>query len=202
MNIEFTDDERQRISQGIQQRYAKAAANPEGQFRYPTGRTGIEGLKYNPEIVRSLPDEVVASYCGVGNPFSMGDIRVGDTILDVGCGAGVDTLIAGMMVGSTGKAVGIDMVPEMVERAKQNLARTSLQSVEFHESSAEHLGFPDQTFDVVISNGAINLIPDKPKALTEVFRVLKPNGRLMVADQVLVGDRPADTKSMVDKWAG
>jgi arsenite methyltransferase len=202
MSHQFTELERQQISQAIHQRYSKVAANPGGQFKYPTGRAGLDGLKYDPEIVRSLPDEVVASYCGVGNPFSLGDIRVGDTILDVGCGAGVDTLIAGMMVGSTGKAVGIDMVPEMVERAKQNLARTSLQNVVFHESSAEHLSFPDQTFDVVTSNGAINLIPNKPKALAEIFRVLKPNGRLMIADQVLVGDRPADTKSMVDKWAG
>jgi arsenite methyltransferase len=202
MNHQFTDEERKRISQGIQQRYAKVAANAQGQFRYPTGRTGIEGLKYDSAVVRSLPDEVVASYCGVGNPFSLGDIRVGDHVLDIGCGAGVDTLIAGLMVGSAGKAVGIDMVPEMVERARQNLAKTSLQNVEFHESSAEHLSFPDQTFDVVTSNGAINLIPDKPKALREIFMVLKPNGRLMIADQVLVGDRPAETKSMVEKWAG
>jgi arsenite methyltransferase len=202
MNHQFTEEERKRISQAIHQRYAKVAANAQGQFRYPVGRAGIEGLKYDPEIVRSLPDEIVASYCGVGNPFSLGEIRTGDHVLDIGCGAGVDTLIAGMMVGSTGKAVGIDIVPEMVERARQNLARTSLQNVEFHESSAEHLSFPDQSFDVMISNGAINLIPDKPKALAEIFRVLKPNGRLMVADQVLVGERPTDTKSMVDKWAG
>jgi arsenite methyltransferase len=202
MNIQLSEQDRKRISQAILQRYAKAAASPEGQFRYPTGRAGIEGLRYDPNVVRSLPDEVLASYCGVGNPFSLGDIRAGDHVLDIGCGAGVDTLIAGMMIGSTGKAIGIDMVPEMIERARQNLARTTLQNVEFHESSAERLSFPDQTFDVAISNGAINLIPDKPKALAEIFRVLKPNGQLMVADQILVGDRPSDTKSMVDKWAG
>lgn len=202
MSHQFTELERQQINQGIQQRYAKVAANAQGQFRYSTGRAGLDGLKYDPELIESLPEDVQASYCGVGNPFSLGEIRAGDTVLDIGCGAGVDTIIAGMMVGSTGKAIGIDMVPEMVERARQNLAKTSLQNVEFHESSAEHLSFPDQTFDVVTSNGAINLIPNKPKALAEIFRVLKPTGRLMVADQVLVGDRPADTKSMVEKWAG
>jgi arsenite methyltransferase len=202
MKPQLTAEDKKQINLGIQQRYSKVAVSPGGQFRYPTGRAGLDGLKYDPEIIKSLPEDVQASYCGVGNPFSLGEIRAGDTILDVGCGAGMDTLIAGMMSGATGKAVGIDMVPEMVERAKQNLARTSLQNVEFHESSAEHLSFPDQTFDVVTSNGAINLIPDKPKALAEIFRVLKPTGRLMMADQVLVGERPADTKSMVEKWAG
>jgi arsenite methyltransferase len=202
MNHQFTAEDRKRINLGILQRYARVAASPEGNFRYPTGRAGLEGQKYHPEIIGNLPEEVVASYCGVGNPFIIGSIHEGDTVLDVGCGAGVDTLIAAMMAGVKGRAVGIDLVPEMLERAGQNLGKTSLENVEFHESSAESLSFPDESFDVVISNGVINLIPDKAKALREIFRVLKLNGRLMIADQVLVRDLPSDTKSMVEKWAG
>ena len=196
----FTPEEKERITEGINQKYAKVAINPEGNFRYPTGRAGLEGQKYDPEIINSLPDDVVASYCGVGNPFLLGEIHEGDAVLDIGCGAGVDTLVAAMMTGSTGRAVGIDLVPSMLERAKSNLAKTSLNNVQFLESSGEILPFENNTFDVVISNGAFNLIPDKAKALREVFRVLKPNGRFMIADQVLTGESPADIKSMVATW--
>ena len=196
----FTPEEIERIKEGIKQKYAKVAVNPEGNFRYPTGRAGLEGQNYDRKIIQSLPEDVVASYCGVGNPFLLGQIHEGDEVLDIGCGAGVDTLVAAMMTGSTGRAVGIDLVPNMLERAKSNLARTSLKNVEFLESSGEGLPFENESFDVVISNGAFNLIPDKARALSEVFRVLKPNGRFMIADQVLTGESPADTKSMVETW--
>ncbi len=202
MNHQFTTADRERIRQGIQQKYAKVANSPEGNFRYPTGRTGLEGQKYDPEIIDALPREVTAFYCGVGNPFVLGSIQEGDAVLDVGCGAGVDTLIAAMMVGARGKVAGIDLVPEMLETAKENLSKTSLRNVEFLESSAESLSFPDKCFDAVISNGVINLVPDKAKALREIFRVLKPNGQLMIADQILVGEISNDTRSMVETWAG
>jgi SAM-dependent methyltransferase len=202
MNHQFTTEDRERIKHGIQQKYAKVAASPKGNFRYPTGRAGLEGQGYDSEIVKAFPEDVLAAFCGVGNPFALGPINEGDAVLDVGCGAGVDTLIAAMMVGPAGRVVGIDLVPEMLERSKKNLSQTFLQNVEFLECSAEGLIFPDDSFDAVISNGVINLIPDKAKALREIFRVLKFNGRLMIADQVLTGEPPGDTKSMVDKWAG
>lgn len=202
MNHQFTAEDKKRIRQGIQQKYAKVAASPVGNFRYPTGRAGLEGQKYDPEIVKALPEEVVASYCGVGNPLALGPFNQGDTVLDVGCGAGVDTLIAAMMVGPEGKVVGIDLVREMLETANQNLGKTSLGNVEFWESSAESLSFPDESFHIVISNGVINLILNKTKALSEIFRVLKFNGRLMIADQVLAGELQSDIKSMVEEWAG
>jgi len=202
MNHQFTAEDRERIKQGIQQKYAKVATSPEGNFRYPTGRAGLEGQKYDPEIIKALPKEVLAAYCGVGNPFALGPINEGDSVLDIGCGAGVGSLIAGTMTGPKGKVVGIDLVPEMLERAKKNRDQTSLQNVEFLESSAESLSFPDESFDIVISNGVINLIPDKAKAMREVFRVLKLNGHLMIADQVLTGELTSDTKSRVEQWAG
>ena len=114
----------------------------------------------------------------------------------------MDTLIAAMMVGSGGKAVGIEYVPEMLERARKNLERSGLTTVTFEEGSGEQLPFPDDCFDVVISNGVFNLIPDKQKVVHEVFRVLVPGGRLMIADQMLTGPAADSAAAMVDTWAG
>lgn len=198
----FTAEEKERITEGIRQKYEKVAISPRGNFRYPTGRKGLEAQNYDPELLNRLPDEVAESFCGVGNPFSLGTIPQGGAVLDAGCGAGVDSLIAAMIVGPAGIVFGIDLVPEMVERARLNLGKTSLNNVEFKHSSADNTGFPDSIFDAVISNGAINLIPEKATAMAEFFRVLKPEGRLMIADQILVGEPPGDTRAMVDNWAG
>ncbi len=202
MGTNFTDEDKKRIREGITAKYSKVAVSPEGNFKYPTGQAGLEGQHYDPEILKALPEEILSSYCGVGNPFSLGPINKGEAVLDVGCGAGVDTLVAAMMVGPEGKVVGIDLTSEMLGRARANLEKTSLGNVSFQEGSAEDLPFPDESFDVVLSNGVINLIPDKPKAVREIFRVLKPNGRLMIADQILAGQMPGDTRSMVESWAG
>jgi SAM-dependent methyltransferase len=200
METKLTIEDRKRIKDSIHQKYAKVSDSPEGLFRYPTGRAGLEALNYDPEIIQALPEAAVASYCGVGNPFTLGPVHEGESVLDIGCGCGVDTLIAAIMVGPTGKAVGIDLVPEMLASARENLRRTSFNNVTFLEISAEDLPFPDESFDVVLSNGVFNLIPDKAKALAEVFRVLKPRGRLMMADQILTGALPDDPKTKVDSW--
>ena len=198
----FTSEDRKRIKEGIAGKYVKVAISPEESFKYPTGRAGLEAQNYDPEILNALSEEVSASYCGVGNPFSLGPLRTGETVLDIGCGAGVDSIIAATMVGPDGRVVGMDLIPEMLERARDNLRKTSLENVTFQEGSAEDLPFPEASFDVVISNGVFNLVPDKEEALKDVIRVLKPGGRFMLADQVLTTSQPADTKSMVESWAG
>jgi len=202
MKIDFAAQDRKKIEEGIRGKYAKVAVNPEGLFSYPTGRAGLESLKYDSGILQALPESALESFCGVGNPFSIGEIREGESVLDIGCGGGVDTMIAAIMVGPAGQVIGVDMSSEMVERARQNLSQTNLKNVSFRESSAEDLLLPDKDFDVVISSGVFNLIPEKLKALREVFRVMKPGGRFMMADQVLTGYLSKDVKARVDNWAG
>jgi arsenite methyltransferase len=201
MENELTAQDRQRIEESIRRKYLRVAASPAGLFRYPTGRAGLEALNYAPDMVRSLPDPVAAAYCGVGNPFTLGPIRQGEAILDIGCGAGIDSIIAAKLAGPSGTVTGIDLVPEMLARASENTRLAGVDNVTFQESSAEQLPFPDNSFEVVISNGVFNLVVDKVKALGEVFRVLKPGGRFLLADQVLSGELPKETKARVENWA-
>jgi SAM-dependent methyltransferase len=201
MKIEFSPQEKDKIYKGIRKKYKKVAKKPKGLFKYPTGNEGLEALQYDSEIIRALPETVIASYCGVGNPFTLGAVKEGESILDIGCGSGVDTIFAAKMTGPTGKVIGIDLMPEMLQRAKENLRFANLDNVTYRETSAEKLSFPDMTFDVVISNGVFNLVPDKTKALSEVFRVLKPEGRLMIADQVLIGELSRERKQIINSWS-
>jgi arsenite methyltransferase len=200
METEITQKDIEQITDGIRNKYSRVAESPEGQFKYPTGRAGLAALKYDADLIDKLPDEVAASYCGVGNPFSLDAIRKGDAVLDIGCGAGVDTILAAMMTGPEGKAVGVDIVPEMLQRAEANLKKMDLRHVTFQSATGEHLPFPDDHFDVVISNGVINLIPDKETALNEIMRVLKAGGRLMIADQVMAGSTPKSLKDRLSNW--
>jgi SAM-dependent methyltransferase len=201
METQFTAKDKKWIQKTIRKTYSKAAKNPDGMFRYPTGHEGLQTLKYDPELLKALPAEVAASYCGVGNPFTLGSINEGDVVLDVGSGAGVDTLFSAMMTGSSGKVVGLDLTPAMLERAKKNLSKTDLKIVRFEEGSVENLPFADEEFDVVTSNGALNLVPDKARAFGEIYRVLKPGGRLMVADEILIGELPKEKDKIIKSWA-
>jgi arsenite methyltransferase len=202
MDTSLTPTDKKKIEESIREKYGKVALSPKGLFRYPTGLEALKALGYDPDILQFLPQTVSASYCGVGNPFSLGPLGEGESVLDTGCGAGVDTIVAGVKVGSSGRAVGVDIVSEMLGKARENLAVSSLENVTFINSSAERLPFPDESFDVVISNGAFNLVVDKAQALGEAYRTLKPGGRLMIADQVLVGGQPGNKGSMVESWAG
>jgi arsenite methyltransferase len=201
METELTRRDKERIEASIRGKYVKVAVSPEGLFRYPTGRAGLEALNYDPHIIKALPEPVAAFFCGVGNPFSLGAIKPGEAVLDIGCGAGVDSLVAAQMVGPEGRVTGVDLVPEMGAKARENARLAGVDNVTFQESSAEQLPFPDNRFDVVISNGVLNMVVDKVKALSEINRVLKPEGRFMLADQVAAGELPKETKTRVENWA-
>ena len=200
MDSQITTEDLKKIEAGIREKYIRVAKSPEGLFKYPTGKKGLEELHYDKSLIDKLPDAVASSYCGVGNLFTLGEINTGEQVLDIGCGAGVDTIFASMMTGPTGNVAGVDIVPEMLQQAETNLRMTDLKNVTFKNASSENLPFHDDTFEVVISNGVINLIPDKEAALSEIFRVLKPAGRLMVADQVDSGSVQKDIKVRLANW--
>jgi len=200
MGSQITTEDLEKIEAGIREKYIKVAKNPEDQFKYPTGKKGLKVLQYDKSLIDKLPDAVASTYCGVGNPFSLGKINTGEQVLDIGCGAGVDTILASMMTGPTGNVIGVDIVPEMLQQAEKNLMMTNQKNVNFKKTSGEKLPYSGDIFDVVISNGVINLIPDKEAALTEIIRVLKPGGRLMMADQVDSGNVQKDIKDRLANW--
>jgi arsenite methyltransferase len=200
MDYQFTTEDLDKIDAGIREKYLKAAKSPEGLFKYPTGKRGLKALHYDKSLIDKLPNAVAATYCGVGNPFSLGKINTGEQVLDIGCGAGVDTILASMLTGPTGNVVGVDIVPEMLQQAEKNLMMTAQKNVNFKKAPCEQLPYPVDTFDAVISNGVINLIPDKEAALTEIIRVLKPGGLLMMADQVDSGNVQKDIKARLANW--
>ena len=153
-------------------RFRKVATAPDQETKFPVGPESAKKLGYDPCEVDALPSAVTESFCGVGNPFSMGEPQPGQTILDLGCGAGFDTLLAAQRVGPNGKVIGIEMTPEMIVKARNNAETLGLANVELFLGEIEHLPLPDASVDLVISNGVFNLCPDKPKVLGEIFRVL------------------------------
>ena len=178
------------IADEIRERFRKVAQGPRGHFSYPTGREGLVQLNYAMDAIDSLPATVLNFYCGVGNPFAAGVPRVGSRVLDVGCGAGVDALIAAYHSGSTGRVDGLEFSADMLARAKANAAEAECDTVVFTEGSAEKLPYSDGAFDLLISNGVFNLVLRKRQALEEAYRVLRPGGMLQIADQILEVDEP------------
>jgi SAM-dependent methyltransferase len=185
----------------IRKTYASVSAEPEREFIFPTGRAWAEDLGYPPELA-NVPDAAVESFAGVASPWELGRLQPGERVLDLGSGAGTDSLVAAQMVGEHGSVTGIDMTPEMLAKARGAAEAMGAGNVEFLEAEAERLPFPDLSFDVVISNGVIDLIPDKDAVFSELFRVLVPGGRLQLADVTIQRPVSDEGRRNIDLWTG
>ena len=190
------------LRRAIREEYAEVAANPEKGFHFHTGRPLARMLEYADEWLEGLPESSIGSFAGTGNPFSLGELRPGERVVDVGCGAGIDSLIAAKKVGPNGRVIGVDMTPSMLKKARQGAKEAGLKNVEFREGYAEELPIVDGWAEVVISNGVLNLMPDKSAALEEMSRVLKPNGRLQIGDILVQKAVPESAKRKIDLWTG
>ena len=185
----------------VQAKYRDVALAPGGSFHFHTGRPLAARLGYDPATVDDLPDSAVESFAGVGNPFQLRELEPGERVVDVGSGSGFDTFIAASQVGPDGRVVGVDMTPEMLEKARATADELGLvDRVEFREGLAEHLPVDDGWADVVISNGVINLCADKQQVFADIHRVLRPGGWLQFAD--IANGRPLPPEALrdVDLW--
>ena len=192
----------QALRSAIQDEYAEVATQPEKGFHFHTGRHLARLLGYPAEVTNGLPDSVIESFAGVANPFILGRLQPGETVVEIGSGAGFDAVLAAQQVGSTGRVIGVDMTPAMLEKARANVARLGVTNVEFRQGYMEQLPIDDGTADVVISNGVINLSPDKEAVFHEIARVLKPGGRVQVADIIVARALPDAAKENIDLWTG
>lgn len=186
----------------ISEEYTAVALQPQQGFHFHTGRFLAGLLGYTDEWLTGIPETAIESFAGTGNPFSLGQIHPGERVIDVGCGAGIDSLIAAKMAGPTGQVIGVDMTPAMLHKAGRAAAEAGLTNVEFRQGYAEALPVADGWADVVISNGVLNLMPDKAAALSEMARVLKPTGRLQIGDILVQTAVPEDAKNDISLWTG
>ncbi len=186
----------------IQEKYAEVAEQPEHGFHFHTGRPLALMLEYGLADIDWLPSSTVESFAGTGNPLSMGRLPAGATVVDIGCGAGFDTLLAARQVGPAGRVFAIDMTPAMLEKTRRGARELGLENVEARQGYAEALPVPDAAADVVISNGVINLCPDKTAVMQEIWRVLKPGGRFQIGDITVRKPVPQDAKDDIELWSG
>ena len=185
----------------IKKTYASVSAEPDKDFIFPTGRAWAEDLGYPEELAR-VPEAAAESFAGVANPFSLGRLQTGERVLDLGCGAGTDSLVAAQMVGRAGSVTGIDMTPEMLAKARAAAGELAATNVHFVEAEAERLPFADESFDVIVSNGVVDLIPDKDAVFAELYRVLAPGGRMQIADVTIQNPVSEEGRRNIDLWTG
>ena len=186
----------------IQAEYAEVAEHPDRGFHFHTGRPLARLLGYDDAWLVGIPQASIESFAGTGNPFSVAPLGPGERVVDIGCGAGVDSLIAARMVGSQGQVIGVDMTPAMLAKARRAAAEGGFANVTFCAGYGEALPVPDGWADVVISNGVLNLLPDKAAALAEMARVLRPGGRLQLGDILVQKAVPEAAKRDIDLWTG
>jgi SAM-dependent methyltransferase len=186
----------------IRKTYTEVSTEQDREFIFPTGRSWAQELGYpEPELSR-VPDASVESFAGVANHWTLGRVAPGEVVLDLGCGAGTDLLIAAQMTGPSGRAIGVDMTMAMLERTRASAAEMGLGNVAVHETLIETLPLEDASVDLVISNGVIDLVPDKEAVFDEIDRVLRPGGRLQIADVVIHHEVSEDARKRIDLWTG
>jgi len=190
------------LRRAIQAEYAVVAQEPEHGFHFLVGRPLARLLGYTEAWLDGIPEPTIASFAGTGNPFSVGAVQLGERVVDVGSGGGFDSLIAAKMVGPHGRVIGVDMTPAMVLKARTSAAAAGTTNVEFREGFGEALPIEDGWADLVISNGVLNLMPDKDAALRELARALKPGGRLQIGDILVQKPVPQDAKEDISLWTG
>jgi arsenite methyltransferase len=190
------------LREEIRKTYTEVSTDHEQEFIFPTGRAWARELGYpEPELAR-VPDATAESFAGVANHWMLGRVEPGSVVLDLGCGAGTDLLIAAQMTGSAGRVIGIDMTPAMLDRARESAEKMGLENVALHQSLIESLPLEDASVDVVISNGVIDLVPDKDAVFDEIDRVLRPGGHLQIADVVIHTEVSEDARKRIDLWTG
>jgi SAM-dependent methyltransferase len=186
----------------IRKTYTDVSTDHDQEFIFPTGRGWAQDLGYPEPELTHVPDATVESFAGVANHWVLGRVEPGSVVLDLGCGAGTDLLIAAQMTGPTGRVIGVDMTPSMLDQARASASEMGLTDVELHESLIESLPLEDASVDMVISNGVIDLVPDKDAVFDEIDRVLRPGGRLQVADVVIHEEVSEDARKRIDLWTG
>jgi arsenite methyltransferase len=188
------------LREEVKAKYRAVAVDPRGSYHFHTGRPLARRLGYDEAVAAALPDNAVESFAGVGNPFSLGALKPGEWVVDLGSGGGFDSFIAAGQVGPEGAVIGVDMTEEMLGRSRAAAAAIGLRNVEFRQGLIEELPVEDGSADVVISNGVINLCADKRRVFAEVVRVLKPGGRLQFADIANGKEIPAGALRNIDLW--
>lgn len=188
------------LRQAVRDQYAAVAADPTQPFHFSTGRELARMLGYEDALLAGIPAGAIESFAGVGNPFQIAPLSAGEVVVDIGSGAGMDALIAARMVAPGGRVIGIDTTPQMVEKAIRNARQAGAANAEFLEGRAESAPLPDESADVVISNGVLNLCLDKHAAFAEAYRILRPGGRLQIADVLLDKPVPASQRDLIYLW--
>jgi SAM-dependent methyltransferase len=195
--------DREKLKSEVRTIYAKVAENPQGEFHFHRGpEYAARLLGYDVAELRELPERATASFAGVGNPFLMDTLPTGATVVDIGSGAGMDCLLAARRTGRGGSVVGIDMTDAMLARARASAAEAGYAHVRFEKADMTALPLATGSVDVVISNGVINLAPDKEAVFSELYRVVKPGGRLQFADIVVETELSERARNNIDLWTG
>jgi SAM-dependent methyltransferase len=191
----------ERLREEVRKVYSDVVRDPKRGYHFHTGpEYAVERLGYARDALRDLPDSVTAPFAGVGNPLSMGQPRPGQTVVDIGAGSGLDAFLAAKATGPSGRAIAVDMTDAMIERGRENGALTGLTQIEYVRGLAESLPVPGGVADLVISNGVINLTPDKATVFREAYRALKVGGRLQIADIVVHKDIPPAGREDIAIW--